>query len=516
MLKIKRKALSLEEKAMILKIYDGKSQTKKQTELAAELQMPVSTLRTILKNRKVIQEKGYLGTAKRKRQKVGKFYKLENILAEWFHKARALKQPMNGRIICAKAREIAESLHITDFTGSNGWINRFKNRYGIIYRHISQDTEDSETAAHHGACCQVNEMSETVAEHVEDRQIDVKYEPMAEVAEQHLSTWMTALPILLENYEPQDVFNAKDFGLLYKLEPDKSYTLNGEPCHANGESEERLTILACANSDGSEKLRLLIIGNEKNPRCLKNVRSLPATYDVESHAWMSGRRFVEWLKTLDNHFHMLGRKIILFIDKTAHPKDVELTNIKLEFIPPTASMWQPMGQGIIHAFKQGYRARVIHRYLNENPDSKTPLNLHDAILYIAAAWQAIKTETIQNSFVKAGFRNYLNVEMEVIQPAILKDFSGYASSDDNVATCKDPLRFDDANITQRETVSDSEDARKLEETPIMSDAQALTAVADLRRYVSCVSGSEDIITKLNYIEYFVMNNASKSHCLQSK
>ncbi|XP_063378625.1 tigger transposable element-derived protein 4-like [Cydia fagiglandana] len=511
MLKIKRKALSLEEKAMILKIYDEKSKTKKTTDLAAELRMPVSTLRTILKNRKEIQEKALLRTAKRKRQKVGKFYKLEHILAEWFHQARALKQPMNGRIICEKAREIAESLHITDFTGSNGWINRFKNRYGLIYRHVS---EDSETAADHGVYennVQVNVMLETVAEHVEDHQIGVKYETMAEEAEQNVSTWMTALPNLLRNYEPQDIFNADEFGLLYKLMPDKSYTFNGEPCHGNG---ERLTVLACANSDGSEKLRLLIIGSEKNPRCLKNVRSLPVTYDVQSHAWMTGRRFADWLKTLDNHFHMLGRKIILFIDDCpAHPKDVELTNIKLEFIPPNASSWQPMVQGIIHAFKQGYRSRVVHRYLNEKPDSKTPLNLHDGILYIAAAWQAIRTETIQNSFDKAGFRN--NVELEVIQPAILQDFSGY-DIDDNVATCEDPLRFDDANTTQTETESDHEDAQKLEETPIMSDAQALTAVADLRRYVSCVCDSEHIITKLNYIENFVINNASKSHCLQSK
>lgn len=140
---VKRKALSLQEKIKILKAFDENSQTKNQTQLAAELQLPASTLRTILKNREEIIEKYKLGGVRRKKLKTGKFARLEKVLIEWFHQARASKLPLNGRILCNKAREIAERLQITDFNASTGWIDRFKNRYGIVYRQSSGGSETS-------------------------------------------------------------------------------------------------------------------------------------------------------------------------------------------------------------------------------------------------------------------------------------------------------------------------------------------------------------------------------------
>jgi len=34
-----------------------------------------------------------------------------------------------------------------------------------------------------------------------------------------------------------------------------------------------------ANMDGTEKLKLFIIGKPKNPRCFKSIKSLPTTYE---------------------------------------------------------------------------------------------------------------------------------------------------------------------------------------------------------------------------------------------
>lgn len=477
---IKRKALSIQEKIKILNVFDKKSQTKNQTQLAAELQLPVSTLRTILKNREDIKEKYRLGGVQRKKQKVGKFDKLEKVLVEWLHQARALKLPISGPIICEKARKIAESLQIADFNASNGWIDRFKNRHGIVYRQISGESET--------------------------------------VVQQDVDTWMATLPELLQNYEPRDIFNADEFGLFFKLMPDKSYVFKGETCHGGKASKERLTVLACANSDGSEKLRLLVIGKAKNPRCFKNVRSLPVTYDAQSRAWMTGIRFIDWLKALDDHFQIKCRRIILFIDNCpAHPKGVELKNIKLVYLPPNStSKLQPMDQGIIKVLKQGYRTRLVHRYLREieDPDSKRPLTVHDAILNIAAAWEAIKPETIQNCFKKAGFRNNdVDVVLEEEEPVILQGFPGYSSIDDNVASYEIQSIEDlieNVNNTQEEAESDND--QEDESTPILSHAQALSAVNDLKRYVTSLNQSEDALQKLNYVENLVIANASKSFC----
>ncbi|XP_045496574.1 tigger transposable element-derived protein 4-like [Colias croceus] len=477
---IKRKALSIQEKIKILNVFDKKSQTKNQTQLAAELQLPVSTLRTILKNREEIKEKYRLGGVQRKKQKVGKFDKLEKVLVEWFHQARALKLPISGPIICEKARKIAECLQIADFNASNGWIDRFKNRHGIVYRQISGESET--------------------------------------VAQQDVDRWMATLPELLQNYEPRDIFNAGEFGLFFKLMPDKSYVFKGETCHDGKASKERLTVPACANSDGSEKLRLLVIGKAKNPRCFKNVRSLPVTYDAQSRSWMTAIRFIDWLKALDDHLQIKCRRIILFIDNCpAHPKGVELNNIKLVYLPPNStSKLQPMDQGIIKVLKQGYRTRLVHRYLREieDPDSKRPLTVHDAILNIAAAWEAIKPETIQNCFKKSGFRNNeVEVVLEEEEPVILQGFPGYSSIDDNVASYEIQSIEDlieNVNNTQEEAESDND--QEDESTPILSHAQALSAVNDLRRYVTSLNQSEDALQKLNYVENLVISNASKSFC----
>ncbi|KAK9704610.1 DDE superfamily endonuclease [Popillia japonica] len=148
---IKRKALLLQEKINILQAYDENLQTTNQKELAAELQLPVSTVQTILKNREEIKEKYRLGCVKRKKQKINLMYSRENL-------------PM-------------------------------------------------------------------VAKQVKN-------------------------------------------------------------------------VLACINFDGSEKLRLLVIGKAKNPRCFKNRRSFPVTHDAQSRAG----GFIDLLKALDDHIQIPCRR----------------------------------------------------------------------------------------------------------------------------------------------------------------------------------------------------------------
>jgi hypothetical protein len=43
-------------------------------------------------------------------------------------------------------------------------------------------------------------------------------------------------------------------------------------------SKDRLTALVCANMSGTDKLPMFVIGKSQNPRCFKNVKSLPTEY----------------------------------------------------------------------------------------------------------------------------------------------------------------------------------------------------------------------------------------------
>lgn len=221
------------------------------------------------------------------------------------------------------------------------------------------------------------------------------------------------MPGLLLQYSPRDVYNADETGLYYRLTPDRTHTFNTDKVRGGKKSKERLTLLLCANMDGSDKKRLFVIGKAKTPRCFKNVRHLPVDYDANSSSWMTSELFSQWLKTWDKK---LDRKILLFIDNCpAHPAVTGLANIRVAYLPPnTTSMIQPLDQGIINTFKGHYRRMICEKLLSAMDEGDDMINLEsvakritvlDAITYAALAWNKMTKETISNCFRKAGFKS---------------------------------------------------------------------------------------------------------------
>jgi len=66
--------------------------------------------------------------------------------------------------------------------------------------------------------------------------------------------------------------------LFFKLLPEKTLEFKGVDCSGGKRSKERLTVMVCANMSGTEKIPILIIGKSANPRCFKNVKTLPTQY----------------------------------------------------------------------------------------------------------------------------------------------------------------------------------------------------------------------------------------------
>ena len=56
--------------------------------------------------------------------------------------------------------------------------------------------------------------------------------------------------LLLQRYDPSDVFNADETGLYWRLMPDKTHAVSGETCTGGKKSKERITLLVCANMTG--------------------------------------------------------------------------------------------------------------------------------------------------------------------------------------------------------------------------------------------------------------------------
>ena len=114
-------------------------------------------------------------------------------------------------------------------------------------------------------------------------------------------------------------------------------------------------MLTC-NSDGSEKLKPILIHKYQNPRALKNVdkSTLPVIYHWNNKSWMLSSIFDEYLTNLNNMMRIQNRNILLMIDNAPTHKVPEagLSNIEVFFLPPnTTSILQPCDAGIINSFK---------------------------------------------------------------------------------------------------------------------------------------------------------------------
>ena len=105
-----------------------------------------------------------------------------------------------------------------DFGGSNGWLERFKDRHCLSFKTIC-----GEAAAVDGDA-------------VEDWKDSV-------------------LKKILSRFDASNVFNLDETGLFYRLLPDKTLSFKGEKCTSGKASKQRVTLLLGANMSGKEKTK---------------------------------------------------------------------------------------------------------------------------------------------------------------------------------------------------------------------------------------------------------------------
>ncbi|CAM4837137.1 unnamed protein product [Rotaria magnacalcarata] len=72
--------------------------------------------------------------------------------------------------------------------------------------------------------------------------------------------WKERLPLIIDQYDPHDVYNADETGLFFKALPDRSLVMAKEKCKDGKKSKERFTVLLCTNMTGTDKLKPLVIG----------------------------------------------------------------------------------------------------------------------------------------------------------------------------------------------------------------------------------------------------------------
>jgi hypothetical protein len=143
---------------------------------------------------------------------------LETVLFTWYQQARASSIPIDGTTQRKKAKIIAARLNTDNFSVPNGWVSRFKDRHGLVFKKLAGEK--------------------------------------AEVSVESTDAWLESLAFLLWGYELCDVYNADETGLFFKVLPGRTLAYKGESCHGGKHSKDRLNVLLCVNSDGSDKCRL--------------------------------------------------------------------------------------------------------------------------------------------------------------------------------------------------------------------------------------------------------------------
>jgi hypothetical protein len=238
-----------------------------------------------------------------------------------------------------------------------------------------------------------------------------------------LPTARAQLQGILAQYDPADVYNADETALFYRMPPNR--TLASAPVRGGRSDKTRITLLFCANATGTDRLKPLVIGKARRPRCFAgtDISRLPhIDYRANSSSWMTREIFRSWLVGINARFRADNRKVLLLVDNcSAHRMDEPpLSNVNVCFLPPnTTAHLQPLDAGIIRAFKAHYKARLLAHVIEQFDAHGTvnfKIDLACAFRFVTTAWGRITAESIVNCWRATGIV-VATTEPEVQGPA---------------------------------------------------------------------------------------------------
>ncbi|XP_055981316.1 jerky protein homolog [Sorex fumeus] len=296
---------------------------------------------------------------------------LDRVLYEWFLGRRAEGVPVSGPMLIEKARDLYEQMGLTEpCVFSGGWLWRFKARHGI--RKLDAAAEQQGTEQQATEFCGF----------------------FRSLASEH-------------GLSPEQVYNADETGLFWRCLPSATAAA-AEAMPGLRQSKDRLTVLACANATGSHKIRPLVIGKCSGAPALKAPQQLPVAYRAQGNVWVDQEVFSDWfhhifVPSVKEHFSAVGfpadsKAVLLLVSSRAHPQEAELAsdNIFTVLLPASvAALVQPMDQGI--------RRDFLRRFISPAatpPGARPRCALHEAILRVACAWDAVPCDVFSRAWKK--------------------------------------------------------------------------------------------------------------------
>ena len=166
-------------------------------------------------------------------------------------------------------------------------------------------------------------------------------------------------------YTADQVYNCHKTSLCYKMLPDRTLATKTDSHKRKGfkKRKDRVTLLFCVNKSGSHKVRPLMIGKSKFPRCFHhvNMKALPFEYTNSKNAWMNSSIFEDWfhktfVPAVRAHLRKLKQeeKALLLLDNCpAHPQQKILSVVMARLKSHTSR--RTLRQKSSHWIKASYR-----------------------------------------------------------------------------------------------------------------------------------------------------------------
>lgn len=374
-----KSVLTLSQKKQVIEERDRRARegiSTKQSDLVAwtksRFSLPVapdqSTISRILRDRANILSAKPSVRVRNRKARVGL---VDDALADWVRdrfsrgaEVSAVLIREKGQMLLKKANSRLSSQENLSFKFSNGWLQKFQLRHGFSSIKSQGVSSDADAKA----------MARTLPE----------------------------LSSRLRGYNDAQIYNADEFGIYYKMAPDKAIA---EKMLAGKKKDEiRLTVLACVNADGSHKLPLQIIGKSRHPSFFgKKSEELGFDYRYNTSAWMTPNVFNEWLLSFDASIASShGKKVALLIDNCSvhgRPNTLpSLSFVDVIYLPlDTTSILQPLDAGITTALKAKYKLRQLRRALDMSEmhqDNVYCVNQLTGMNWLKQEWENISEDTI--------------------------------------------------------------------------------------------------------------------------
>ncbi|KAJ6134766.1 hypothetical protein N7523_001088 [Penicillium sp. IBT 18751x] len=254
---------------------------------------------------------------------------LDQKLSEWVNGHISSGYPITGALIQYKAAEYWTK--IPEYRGlpkphfSDGWVTRFKQRYGLRYYTFHGESASVPSSIHND---------------------------------------IGPIRVICDQYNPEDIYNMDETGLFWRQMPNGG--LSKGKVAGQKQDKTRVTLVIATNATGTDRLPIWLIGEAKTPRALRgvNTRALGYVWRYNDAAWMRSDIMTDWLRDFYGRIS-IDRRVLLLLDN-ASPHIVGIRKapppprIRVVFFPANAtSIYQPLDQGIINNVKHHYRKKWI-------------------------------------------------------------------------------------------------------------------------------------------------------------